>query len=258
VSWRELGPLGRAVQRAGSLADAGERARLNLRFSATGAACWVEIQRGLAWFCYRPEVRFEEGADQAELYDLGILLQFVRRAMGPNWQPQRLRVATCSQDLVRQVPEFSEAAVLVDSIVTAVAFPRHCLNRPLEWERAEHGKEWMEHAAPDGSFADAVRRILTSLLPYGRGPDLPATARMMGLHARALQRSLIAERITFRALLNSVRHEAAHDLLETTDAPVKEIARHLGYSSPSNFVRAFHEATGKTPSKVREARARMV
>ena len=52
-------------------------------------------------------MRSEEGAEQAELYDLGILLQFVRRAMGPNWQPQSLRVAACSPDLVRQVREFS-------------------------------------------------------------------------------------------------------------------------------------------------------
>jgi len=256
VSWRELGPFGDAIQRAASLADAGERARLNLRFSATGAACWVESRRGSAWFCYRPEVRFEEGADQAELYDLGILLQFVRRATGPEWRPRRLRVVTCSPDLVRQVHDFSEARILIDSSATGVAFPARCLNAPLEWDRTENRDEWRERSAPDGTLRDAVRRILASLLPYGNPPALTSVAEMMGLHPRTLERMLSAEETTFREILNSVRHETALDLLETTDAPVKEIARHLGYSGPSNFVRAFQQASGRTPGAVRRAAGR--
>ncbi len=256
ATWTELGPLGLAVQRASSLRDAGERARLNLCFSATGAACWVESAKGYAWFCYRPEARFEEGADQAELYDLGMLLQFVRLALGPQWKPSRLRVVSCNAELVRKVDEFSAARILVDPETTAVGFPPRFLRSPLKWKRSECGDVWVEGQAPDGTTTDAVQRLVSTLLPYGNPPTLTQIAEMMRVHRRTVQRLLLREGRTFLEILNSVRHKTALDLLETTDAPIKEIAQHLGYSSTSNFVRAFREAAKMTPLQSRGRRAR--
>jgi len=253
---RELGPMGLAVQHAANLEDAGERARLNLRFTVTGAACWVEFNKTRAWFCYQPGVRFEQGADQAELYDLGMLLQFVRMALGPQWKPTQLRVVVCDSRMVRKVDEFSDAKIMADSQTTAVGFPARFLKTPFAWNRAEHGDVWEEREAPDGTTSDAVGRIVRTLLPYREPPMLSQVAEMMGVQDRTLQRMLSSEGIAFREILNSVRYEAALDLLETTDAPVKEIARHLGYSGPSNFVRAFQQASGRTPGAVRRAAGR--
>jgi AraC-like DNA-binding protein len=251
ATWKELGPMGLAVQRAANLADAGERARLNLRFSATGAACWVEAAKRSAWFCYRPAVRFDQGADQAELYDLGILLQFVRLALGPQWKPRRLRVVVCSPELIKTIDEFSMARVLVDKETTAVGFQIRFLKSPLKWSGPEHGDAHEEREAPDGTALDAVRRLVRMLLPYQNPPTLAQIAEMMGVQDRTLQRMLSAEGTTFLEALNSVRHEVAADLLETTDAPVKEIARHLGYSTVSNFVRGFRRYSGITPLQAR-------
>jgi len=254
VTWRELGALGLTVQRAANLRDAGERARLNLRFSATGAACWVESTKRSAWFCYRPEVRFEEGAEQAELYDLGMLLQFVRLALGPRWRPLHLRVAVCDPRIVRKVDEFSDAKIVVDSQTTAVGFPCRFLKTPFKWNRAEQGDGWEQMEAPDGTVADAVRRVIRTMLPYREPPTLAQVAEMMGVQDRTLQRMLSGEVSAFRDILSSVRHEAALDLLQTTDAPIKEIARHLGYSGMSNFVRAFRQSVGMTPTEARAQR----
>lgn len=254
VTWRELGAFGLAVQRAVNLADAGERARLNLRFSATGAACWVESAKRSAWFCYRPDVRFEEGAEQAELYDLGMLLQFVRLALGPQWKPLHLRVVVCDPRIVRKVDEFSHAKIVADPQTAAVGFPVQFLKTPFKWNRAEQGDGWEAREAPDGTTSDAVRRIVRTLLPYREPPTLSHVAEMMGVQERTLQRMLAGEGSAFREILNSVRHEAALDLLHTTDAPIKEIAKHLGYSGASNFVRAFHQSVGITPTQAREQR----
>jgi len=256
ATWTELGPLGLAVQRAANLSDAGERARLNLRFSATGAACWVESSKGCAWFCYRPEVRFEEGADQAELYDLGMLLQFVRLALGPQWKPRRLRVTCCNPELIKKAQEFSMARILKDAGTTAVGFPTRFLKSPFKWNRSESGDVWVERHAPDGTTTDAVLRLVSTLLPYGKPPTLTQIAEMMRVHSRTVQRLLLREGRTFLEILNRVRHETALDLLETTDAPIKEIALHLGYSSTSNFVRAFREAAGMTPVRARGQRTK--
>ena len=62
---------------------------------------------------------------------------------------------------------------------------------------------------------------------------------------------LATEDTSLLEILNSVRHQTAIDLLETTNAPLKFIAKHLGYSNASNFIRAFKISTGKTPAQVR-------
>ena len=44
------------------------------------------------------------------------------------------------------------------------------------------------------------------------------------------------------------RIERAADLIRNTDAPLTEIALHVGFATPSSFTRAFKEVTGRPPS----------
>ena len=144
------------------------------------------------------------------------------------------------------------ARIVMDPETTAVGFQPRYLRSPLKWNRADERNAWEDREAPDGTACDAVRRLVSTLLPYVAPPTLPQIARMMGLQERALQRLLSAEGRTFLEILNAVRHTTALDLLATTEAPVKEIAHHLGYSSSSNFVRAFTKYAGISPSQSRQ------
>ncbi len=58
--------------------------------------------------------------------------------------------------------------------------------------------------------------------------------------------------MTFREKLLRSRIEAAADLLENTELPVKEIARRLGYGSETNFYSAFRRVMGNTPMAARK------
>jgi len=49
----------------------------------------------------------------------------------------------------------------------------------------------------------------------------------------------------------SLGRSVAAELLENSDLSVNEIARELGYSTTSNFIRAFQRMSGLTPSKYR-------
>lgn len=52
-------------------------------------------------------------------------------------------------------------------------------------------------------------------------------------------------------LLQDRRAFEARHLLRETRIPVQDIARHLGYSSPAYFSRAFHNLTGQSPTAFR-------
>jgi AraC-like DNA-binding protein len=57
---------------------------------------------------------------------------------------------------------------------------------------------------------------------------------------------------TPNCMRNSIRCEKARLLLETTDMPVEEISRVLGFSSSSYFRKIFFEHTHSTPRDVRK------
>lgn len=54
--------------------------------------------------------------------------------------------------------------------------------------------------------------------------------------------------------LREIRLRRAAYLLETTDEPIKTIARSVGYASRSYFSRAFKQAFGVDPTRFREHR----
>lgn len=58
--------------------------------------------------------------------------------------------------------------------------------------------------------------------------------------------------INFSTYVENVRIEKAKILLKTTEAPVKEIAEQVGYSSVNSFCRAFKRVTGESASAHRQ------
>lgn len=80
--------------------------------------------------------------------------------------------------------------------------------------------------------------------------SLAATARVMGIGARSLQRKLQAEGTSFGELIEALRCELAEAYL-AQGLPIQEIAWQLGYKTPSAFHHAFKRWTGKTPTSLR-------
>lgn len=87
----------------------------------------------------------------------------------------------------------------------------------------------------------------------------PLTPALIAAHAFVSPSQL---KRTFRAELNTTimrwvterRIEAARSLLENTDVPVNEVARHLGYAHPSHFSLVFTQLTGVSPRGFRQQR----
>ena len=86
-----------------------------------------------------------------------------------------------------------------------------------------------------------------------RDLSLDHVARRIATSRRQLQRVFcdVAD-TTFRAYLTTVRLERAAELIrEVRHRPLREIARAVGYTSPSSFSAAFRRHHGLPPSAVR-------
>jgi AraC-like DNA-binding protein len=104
---------------------------------------------------------------------------------------------------------------------------------------------------PDGDLTAAVREVIRGSHQEG-WITIDRVASLARMSVRTLQRRLADEGTFFAALVDEVRAELAAHMLENTDASLDEIARAVGYSATTNFIRAFRRWTGKTPSEFRQ------
>ncbi|HEX4446964.1 MAG TPA: AraC family transcriptional regulator ligand-binding domain-containing protein [Polyangiaceae bacterium] len=103
----------------------------------------------------------------------------------------------------------------------------------------------------DGQIGERVRRAL----PKGDGfRTLPEVASELHVSPRTLTRRLVAKGLSFSDLIDQERRDRAMAMLRHSDASLDDIAEKLGYSTASNFVRAFQRWTGETPAAHRRAR----
>ncbi|MBS0511857.1 MAG: AraC family transcriptional regulator [Proteobacteria bacterium] len=98
-------------------------------------------------------------------------------------------------------------------------------------------------------LAESIRNHLMN--NPGSFPTLEEMARHLRMGARTLRRRLVEEDISYQRILDQTREDLAIQYLRHTALTPKEIGFLLGYSSVSNFRRAFKGWTGKTLSDVR-------
>ena len=102
--------------------------------------------------------------------------------------------------------------------------------------------------------ADVVARAhskLIELLPSGHCSKAEV-ARALHMSVRTLHNRLTAAGTTYQQLLDRTRRELAEQYMRQPNVSVSEVAYLLGFSDCSNFSRAFHRWTGRSPSVYRE------
>lgn len=133
-----------------------------------------------------------------------------------------------------------DAAVLNYPIITGDPVAREIARLQCERELSELGTE--------SRLADRVRRLLAD-----DDASLERIATRLELSPRTLRRRLAAEGVSFSSLVDQTRRDEALRLLRSSRLSVEDLARQLGYTTASTFVRAFHRWTGQTPMQYRRA-----
>jgi AraC-like DNA-binding protein len=88
----------------------------------------------------------------------------------------------------------------------------------------------------------------------GGDSGVEALAREFGMSPRTLQRRLAAEGLSYQALREDARKEAAGRYLVESTLSVNEVAYLVGYSESAPFYRAFKRWYGMTPEAFRQKR----
>ena len=254
VSLGDLGQLGAVILRSPSLFDASRHFKSAIEATEPGSQCWIEDHRESAWLCYRPLERFDQGAEQAELFDLQCLLTIVRRAADRHWKPERALVSATSCETLSRVEEFADARIQRHAMVTAIAFPSALFARVLD---ASAGGELPGSGGVSSEIpgvVEAVRRLLDTQASHQSAPPLAVIAECFGVSSRTLQRCLEAEGASYRSVVEGWRFQLATRLLAEETIPLKVVAAELGYGSLNSFVRGFRQIAGVTPDAFRRQR----
>ena len=197
----------------------------------------------------------EAGGHQMGQYALIRLIDHVRLAAGPSWQPAKVSLRTLEPPEPALREALGDPEIRVGQTFTGFAFPRTLLAKPLlrNGTPAPHGQDAearLQRTMPAAGFVDTLRQLVGTLLK-GEPPRIETMAEITGLSVRTLQRHLSKNGLSHSELVDQARYQAATQLLEDTDIRITDIAMELQYTDSANFTRAFKRWAGVTPREYR-------
>jgi AraC-like DNA-binding protein len=201
------------------------------------------------------------GADQVMDCALAVGVQLMRSLCGPEWHPIEALFAHARPADPGPLQNLVLAPLRFGSGLTALRFDPAWMDHRLSHTQPGLRSLLLQflitpdrgdaRKANEGSvLCDDVRRVLRTRIARGDA-SLAGAAGALGLHPRTLHRRLAKAGITFKSLVNEIRHETARQLLEQTTLPLGRISALLGYADASSFTRSFRSRSGMPPASWR-------
>jgi AraC-like DNA-binding protein len=177
-----------------------------------------------------------------------------RRAFGATQVVKALHVThaepayRAEYDRIFQVPIVFDAAKnglwIDEAVLSKYRMPQS--SRYLSGVLRDHAEMLLAKLDNEQSTRGRVENLLVPLLHTGDvGVEL--VAKRMGLSRQTLFRKLKAEGVTFKQILDELRHKMALHCLNGDRVSVKQTARLVGFSDSAAFSRAFKRWTGASP-----------
>ena len=211
-------------------------------------ACWVVYHPRQGALAFSPH--------QIESV-LAAVVVFARWVTGSALRPQRVQLSQARIGPLAGYREVFQCPVDFEQAFSGVLLANAQLDAPLPQANAQLAQAHQQQAAArlaalsrqDG-LEQTLRMWIASQL-QGQAPARAQAARALGLSERTLARRMRAEGLSYSALLDGVRRDAALQAVAQTTRALSDIALALGYAEPSVFTRAFRRWTGATPCQWR-------
>ncbi|GAA4228666.1 AraC-like DNA-binding protein [Sagittula marina] len=167
-----------------------------------------------------------------------------------------VRFAFARPDFAADYAVVFPCPVEFDAPHTSILFDPRQFNSPISRSPAE-ASVFLERAPIDWIFTSS--RVHTNSLRvraflYGetwQNCQLPDAARALKVTPRTLNRRLKEEGTSFQEIKDALRRDIAIGALQQRTDSIEKIAFDTGFSAPSNFHRAFHKWTNRTPGSYR-------
>jgi AraC-like DNA-binding protein len=250
----DLGPIAVAMRSSRTVKDAFRVLTRLAGIAYEGNEYFLQTVGSTAWLCYREGKPVSDGHIAAQQATLAIFLKIIRLSVDENWRPQQLRSQVRMNKDLRAAEGWEECRQVYDCDHTAIAFPMSFMRRELAWaEESQSSLDadtlWQPQRAFDDRFVDSLHRLIASRFLFRALPTLEQVAGIAGLSARTIKRRLASQGLSYRHLLDRICYDAAREMLLVEKSSVKDVARALGYSDTSKFVRSFRRMTGVTPGQ---------
>ncbi len=160
--------------------------------------------------------------------------------------------------------DFFGRPVIFNAIEAAIQFDARYLQRSVQ--RTEEDLKVFLRTTPETLLRGyrpvlSLKRRVQDLLDGYDQSDWPSTEDIcaaLNMSRSTLHRRLKGEGQTLRLIKDEKHKSQVTYLLKSTEIPVAEIARRLGYAEPSAFHRAFRNWFATTPNAMRKGLARSV
>ncbi len=252
--WSDVGPPGELALACATVREALETFTVYQRLNSQGGAVYFKrygetAEVGFAVF--HPHV-----AARAPAHDLAVasLVSGVRLLCGPAWHPTGVLLPRAHPGDDQPYRAHFRCPVRFDADRAAFSFDAAVLLQPLPTANPVR-KRALEAALTAALRDDLMVRLYRALRLLLLDGNVGAAflAQHFAMHQRTLQRHLKAHGITFQAVLDEVRYEAARQLLSETALPASAVAAAVGYAEPASFTHAFRRWSGHTPAQWRAA-----
>ena len=187
---------------------------------------------------------------------MGILCRAIVTVSGERWHPKAVHFTHPAPGDPAVHNRVFRAPLVFNSDFNGMTSTRAALDARYstsDAEMARYAETYLDLLSPSTATASVTRQVQRSLdlmLPLGRA-TLEQVSENLAMPPRTLQRLLDKEGHSFASLLNNVRRELALDHLSNSSRSVGEIARMIGYTTPSSFTRWFYAEFGLTPASWR-------
>lgn len=186
----------------------------------------------------------------------GLCYTALRDLVGADFTPSAIRMRFPQNVSATRIAELIDVPVYFDQPTNAFCFDESLLTSKIQFGNGIVHESVQRSCAAllndlraKGGVAHQVAEVLIG--SAGRLPTIDQLASRLGMSARELRRKLRLESTGYREICDDVRSQVAMKYLRDTSLAVEHIGLIMGFDNGSNFRRAFHRWTQRTPAEYR-------
>ena len=251
--------VGELLQTSASLREAIAAVQKYQRLISDGGRFQMVAGAQASWLIYHPrQGTLAFSPHQVEAV-LAAVLSFIGGAMGAEVRPLRVQFSQPRVGLLAGYREVFACPVAFEQAFSGLLLDNALLDAPLLRADQRRAREHQRAAAArvaaltqGGALAQELRAWMIATLA-SRVPTRAEAAQALGVSERTLARRMQAQGLSFTALLDGVRRDAALQAVTDSTRALADIGLALGFAEPAVFWRAFRRWTGCTPQAWRDS-----